>query len=90
MGDLSETFDMNEDELSAKLEEQCVFSEPKQNDGKQESNAVTATEPAPAQDEKAPQPKTKSMGNGVEMDLIFDPILECYFCPKTNKYYKIK
>mmetsp|Transcript_2047 Transcript_2047/g.4639 ORF Transcript_2047/g.4639 Transcript_2047/m.4639 type:complete len:818 (+) Transcript_2047:146-2599(+) len=27
---------------------------------------------------------------GGELDLVFDPILECYFCPKTNKYYKMK
>ncbi|GBG29872.1 Hypothetical Protein FCC1311_060922 [Hondaea fermentalgiana] len=25
-----------------------------------------------------------------DLDLVFDPILECYFCPKTNKYYKMK
>jgi len=25
-----------------------------------------------------------------EMDLIFDPILNCFFCPKNNKYYQMK
>eukprot|EP00511_Aplanochytrium_stocchinoi_P007276 CAMPEP_0204824784 /NCGR_PEP_ID=MMETSP1346-20131115/2766_1 /ASSEMBLY_ACC=CAM_ASM_000771 /TAXON_ID=215587 /ORGANISM="Aplanochytrium stocchinoi, Strain GSBS06" /LENGTH=439 /DNA_ID=CAMNT_0051952119 /DNA_START=732 /DNA_END=2051 /DNA_ORIENTATION=+ len=25
-----------------------------------------------------------------ELDLIYDPILCCYFCPRTNKYYTMK
>eukprot|EP00516_Mucochytrium_quahogii_P002196 CAMPEP_0203751976 /NCGR_PEP_ID=MMETSP0098-20131031/5963_1 /ASSEMBLY_ACC=CAM_ASM_000208 /TAXON_ID=96639 /ORGANISM=" , Strain NY0313808BC1" /LENGTH=645 /DNA_ID=CAMNT_0050641945 /DNA_START=268 /DNA_END=2202 /DNA_ORIENTATION=+ len=26
--------------------------------------------------------------DGAELDLMYDAILDCYFCPKTNKYYK--
>lgn len=25
-----------------------------------------------------------------DLELIYDPILACYFCPKTNKYYSMK
>jgi len=25
-----------------------------------------------------------------DLDLLFDPILNCYYCPKTNKYYQMK
>jgi hypothetical protein len=25
-----------------------------------------------------------------DMDLLFDPILKCFYDPKTNKYYELK
>ncbi len=29
-------------------------------------------------------------GDDEELDLVFDPLLNCYYCPKTGKYYKAK
>ena len=30
-------------------------------------------------------------GNGEEMvDLVYDPVLNCYYDQKTNKYYELK
>ena len=26
----------------------------------------------------------------VMLDLLFDPILNCYYCPATNRYYHLK
>ena len=26
----------------------------------------------------------------LEIELLYDPVLECYFDPKTNKYYQLK
>jgi hypothetical protein len=28
--------------------------------------------------------------DGTDMDLMYDPILKCYYDPKTHKYYEIK
>jgi hypothetical protein len=29
-------------------------------------------------------------GSGEEIDLLYDPILSCYYDPKTNKYYELR
>jgi len=40
--------------------------------------------------ELQPQPgNAAGEGEGDELDLMFDPILNCYYDPKTNKYYQL-
>jgi len=50
--------------------------------------------PLPSAQEKAgsqSSAREEAEGSGDrELDLVFDPILECYFCPRTNKYYRRK
>ena len=35
-------------------------------------------------------PGVQTGGNGEEIDLLYDPILSCYYDPKTNKYYELR
>jgi hypothetical protein len=48
--------------------------------------ASARSQPAPvsARSQPAPEPGEP------ELDLIYDPILDCFYCPRTDKYYKKK
>jgi hypothetical protein len=41
------------------------------------------------QEEQQPEHITKSKGNS-EVELIYDPLLECYYSPSEGKYYQLK
>ena len=38
-------------------------------------------------DERAAQ--AKAVGASEDLDLMYDPMLNCYYDPKTNKYYEL-
>ena len=41
--------------------------------------------------EEEEQPKTKVVNEeGQLCEVIFDPVLKCYYEPKTNVYYQVK
>jgi hypothetical protein len=39
---------------------------------------------------RAGTPMTERSNNGEDIDLLYDPILQCYYDPRTTKYYEMK
>ena len=54
---------------------------------KKEVVASNGFDPFPKEDSKKDTDGETSNG---ELDLMYDPILNCYFDPKTNLYYELK
>ena len=34
-------------------------------------------------------PRVNKASNEVELDLLYDPVLNCYYDPKSRKYYEL-
>ena len=60
---------------------------------KRRSKSGTATQPReekqPAADGGEPAPDDSLEVSNDDLDLLYDPILNCYYDPKTNKYYEL-
>jgi hypothetical protein len=41
-------------------------------------------------DKSPPSKATVENEDGVVLDVIYDPVLKCYYHPRTNSYYDLK